>query len=94
MQITSFPEHIFWQYKPDADLPDMVVLESLLAYGDLDDLLKIHKHFDNQQIAAAARKMEDSGRWRKRVYFIRKEIQSAVIMTYITLQSISSHYMK
>lgn len=42
MQIAPFPKHIFWQYKPDADLPDMVVLESLLSYGDLDDILKIH----------------------------------------------------
>lgn len=42
MQITPFPEHIFRQYKPDADLPDMLVLESLLSYGDLHDILKIH----------------------------------------------------
>ncbi|MDP3641655.1 MAG: hypothetical protein Q8S54_00535 [Bacteroidota bacterium] len=41
MQITPFPKHIFWQYKPDADLPDMVVLENLLLYGDLDEIQQI-----------------------------------------------------
>ena len=72
MQITSFPKYIFWQYKPEADLPDLVVLENLLLYSDLDDLLKIPQLFSNQQIMEVQKKLEASSRWKKRAFFIDK----------------------
>jgi hypothetical protein len=56
MQITQFSNYIFWQYKPDADLPDLVVLENLLLYGDLDELLKISQYFSKQQITEVQKK--------------------------------------
>jgi hypothetical protein len=65
LQITPFPRHIFWQYQPDADLPDLVVLEKLLLYGDLDDLLKIPQFFSNQQIMEIQKKIDESKRWKK-----------------------------
>lgn len=70
MQITSFPKYIFWQYKPEADLPDLVVLENLLLYGDLDILFKIPHLFSNQQISLVQKKMENNKRWKKRAFFI------------------------
>jgi len=72
MQITSFPRHIFWQYKPDADLPDQVILENLLRYGDLDDLLQVPKFFSPSQIAEVQRKIGIGNRWKKRAFFIKK----------------------
>ena len=71
MQISRFPKFIFWQYKPDADLPDMVVLENLLLYGDLDDLLSIPRLFSNQQIAEVQKRIDASKRWKKRAFFIK-----------------------
>lgn len=56
MQISPFPKHIFWQYKPQADLPDLVVLENLLRHGDLNDLLKVPQLFSNQQIRRIQKK--------------------------------------
>ena len=72
MQITPFPKYIFWQYKPEADLPDLVVLENLLLYSDLDDLLKIPQLFSNQQIMEIQKKIDASRRWKKRAFFIDK----------------------
>lgn len=71
MLITPFPKHIFWQYKPDADLPDLVVLENLLLYGDLDILLKIPHLFPVQQITEIQKKIDASSRWKKRAFFIK-----------------------
>jgi len=70
MQITPFPKHIFWQYKPNADIPDKVVLENLLLYGDLDDLLKIPHLFSEKQIAEVKENIFADGKWKKRAFFI------------------------
>ena len=72
MQISAFPKHIFWQYKPEADLPDLVVLENSLLYGDLDDLLTIPQLFSRQQIAEVQKKIEAGNKWKKRAFFIDK----------------------
>ena len=72
MQISTFPKHIFWQYKPEADLPDLVVLENLLLYGDLDDLLNAPRLFPKQQIMEVQKKIQASGKWKKRAFFINK----------------------
>jgi len=72
MQIAQFPKHIFWQYKPNADLPDMVVLENLLMYGDLDDLLKIPHLFSERQIIEVKEKIDAGSKWKKRAFFIQK----------------------
>lgn len=71
MKISSFPKHIFWQYKPDADLPRRVVLENLLLYGELDDLLKVPQQFDVSEITSVYKKFENDKKWLKRVFFIK-----------------------
>lgn len=72
MKITQFPRHIFWQYKSDANLPEMVILENLLHYGDLDDLLMIPNIFSIPQIEEIQKKIESQARFKKRAYFIKK----------------------
>lgn len=71
MQISQFPKHIFWQYKPEADLPDLIVLENLLLFGDLDDLLKVPRLFSSKQIAEVQKKIGAGKRWKKRAFFIQ-----------------------
>lgn len=72
MQIAQFPRYIFWQYLPDADLPDRVVLENMLLYGDLDDLFRIPHLFSKQQISEIQKRISATGKWRKRAFFIQK----------------------
>lgn len=76
MQIVQFPKHIFWQYRPDADLPESVVLENLLLYGDLEDLLNVPRYFSYKQIKEIQKKISSSQRWRKRAFFIEKILLS------------------
>lgn len=71
MNISSFPKHIFWQYKTDADLPRMLVLENVLLYGDLDDMLKVPQQFDAKEIELVCRRIENDIRWLKRAFFIK-----------------------
>jgi hypothetical protein len=75
MLISSFPKYIFWQYKADADLPKMVVLENVLLYGDLEDLLNISKQFTSQEISQVRKKIEAGNRWKKRTFFIKMILQ-------------------
>jgi len=72
MRISQFPKYIFWQYKPEADLPDLVVLENILLYGDLDDLFKILQTFSNQQIAEVQKNIDAGKQWKKRAFFIKE----------------------
>jgi hypothetical protein len=72
MHITQYPRHIFWQYSPEADLPELVVLEKMLLYGDLDDLLALPQHFSPYHIKQVLKTIEAGGRWKKRVFFIYK----------------------
>ncbi len=72
MLISKFPKYIFWQYKPKANLPDLVVLENILRYGDLDDLLEVPRLFSPQQIIDVQKKIDDGKRWKKRAFFIKK----------------------
>ena len=70
MKINSFLNYIFWQYKPDADLPDLVVLENLLLYGELDLLFTVPKLFLIQQIHEVQEKIGRMNPWGKRAFFI------------------------
>lgn len=72
MLISSFPKYIFWQYKADANLPKMVVLENVLLYGDLEDMFNIARLFTSDEIAEVQKKIEAGNRWKKRAFFIKK----------------------
>jgi hypothetical protein len=34
MNISVFPKHIFWAWQENADLPDEVIAEQVILYGD------------------------------------------------------------
>jgi len=76
MQINNFPSHIFWSYKPDANLPDELVAEQVLLHGDIEDMLLLLRLMDEEKIIRATNKIEASGRWIKRVNFINKVLLS------------------
>ncbi len=38
MQINNYPKYIFWNYADDADLPENIVAEQVLSYGDIEDI--------------------------------------------------------
>jgi hypothetical protein len=74
MQITAFPHHIFWSYAPQADLPEEIVAEQVILYGDLTDLFRLQDLVSKSSIEKANQKIEANGRWLKRVNFVNKII--------------------
>ncbi len=74
MKITGFPHHLFWSYTSQADLPEELVAEQVILYGDLDDLFRLSDIVSNDIIAAANQKISAQGRWQKRRHFVNKVI--------------------
>ncbi len=74
MNISAFPKYIFWSYKPEADLPESLVTEQVLLYGDLEDMFRLSDLVSNQVIETVNKKISDTGRWQKRTNFINKVI--------------------
>lgn len=76
MLIENFPKHIFWSYKPDSELPEEVVAEQVLLYGDVEDMFLLLKLLGEEKISKVKNRIEASGRWQKRVYFISNVLLS------------------
>ena len=74
MKISEFPQHLFWSYSLHADLPEELVAEQVILYGDLDDLFRLSDMVSQDIIAAANQKIMANGRWQKRSYFVNKVI--------------------
>ena len=43
-------KHVFWSYSPGADLPDEVVIEHVLKFGDIADIIILFKLFHKNEI--------------------------------------------
>jgi hypothetical protein len=76
MKIKQFPHYIFWSYSPQADLPEELIAEQVILYGDLDDLFRLSDMVSDDIIAAACLKIMAKGRWEKRCHFVNKVILS------------------
>lgn len=74
MKITAFPHHLFWSYSTSADLPEELVAEQVILYGDLDDIFRLSDMVSKDVINAANQKIMVLGRWKKRTYFVSKII--------------------
>ena len=74
MKITAFPQHLFWSYGRQADLPAELVAEQVILYGDLDDLFQLSDMVSRDIIFVANQKITATGRWHKRSYFVNKVI--------------------
>ena len=74
MKTTEFPRYIFWSYSKDADLPEQIVAEQVILYGDLDDLFRLSTLIPKETITAVNQKIQATGRWEKRTHFINKII--------------------
>jgi hypothetical protein len=74
MKIAEFPHHLFWSYSLQADLPDELVTEQVILYGDLDDLFRLSDMVSHEIISAANQKIINKGRWQKRSHFVNKVI--------------------
>ncbi|MDP1622225.1 MAG: hypothetical protein Q8M08_07785 [Bacteroidales bacterium] len=74
MEIKVFPGYLFWSYSQKADLPEELVAEHVILYGDLEDIFRLSDLVSHDIIAKVNQEIFNSGRWPKRSYFIKKVI--------------------
>jgi hypothetical protein len=74
MNISVFPKYIFWAWKENADLPEEVIAEQVILYGDLDDLFLLSKIISQNTINAVNNKIISLGKHPKRTNFVTKVI--------------------
>jgi len=69
MKTSLFSKHIFWSYKPDADLPDNLIIKQVSTYGELEDLYLLCKLFPKKKIIEITKNLTANP---KRVNFLIK----------------------
>jgi len=72
MNITPFSKHIFWSWKPDADLPENLVIQQVIAYGEISDFRLICKLMPPQKINEAIEKWKSKDKYKKHIYFLEQ----------------------
>ena len=71
---TDFGKHLFWNYKFDADLGEEIIIERVILYGESEDFKNMKKFFSAEKISKVTDEIEKSGRFKKRINFVRKVI--------------------
>jgi hypothetical protein len=61
-------------YRPDSDLPEEVIVDQIIRYGDMQDLFKLPATFSADVIQKVVLKIAGQERWKKRIYFVNKII--------------------
>lgn len=74
MKISTFPRHLFWSYNSDADLPEEVVAEMVILYGDLADIFQLSSMIPLEVIARVNHEIETRGHWLRRCNLVDKII--------------------
>ena len=72
MKISSFSKHIFWSWKPDADLPESLVIKQVIAYGEISDFRLISKLIPQQKIMDAIEKWKNKDQYKKHIHFLKQ----------------------
>ncbi|MEI7980790.1 MAG: hypothetical protein WCI71_03995 [Bacteroidota bacterium] len=74
MKISTFPKHLFWSYNNDADIPEEVIAEQVILYGELEDLFQLSELVSSDIIARVNSRIASHGHWLKRCNFVDKII--------------------
>lgn len=72
MDITPFSKHIFWSWKSDADLPENLVVQQVISYGEISDFRLICKLLPPEKINEAIEKWKNKDKYTKQINFMRQ----------------------
>jgi hypothetical protein len=72
MNISPFSKHIFWSWKPDADLPDNLVIQQVIAYGEIADFRLLSQTYSLHEIDKAINKWKKRERYMKHICFLKQ----------------------
>ncbi|MDZ4713618.1 MAG: hypothetical protein SGI89_15020 [bacterium] len=74
INISAFPKHIFWNYKDHAELSEDIVISNVILYGELSDYKTLLTLVSRQSFENVVRDIEKTGKYKKRINFIKKII--------------------
>lgn len=69
MNISPFSKHIFWSWKSDADLPENLVIQQVIAYGEISDFRIISKLIPLQKINESIEKWKNKDKYEQHIFF-------------------------
>lgn len=72
LNISPFSKHIFWSWKPGADLPETLVIQQVIAYGEISDLRLLSKLLPPQAVNEAIGKWKSKDRNKKRINLLKQ----------------------
>ena len=72
MNITPFSKYIFWSWEKDADLPENVVVQQVIAYGEISDFRKLATFLPKQKILDAIEKWPNKQTHAKHIHFLKQ----------------------
>lgn len=72
INIKPFSKHIFWAWKPDADLPENVVIQQVISYGEISDFRLLSKLFPRQKIIQAIDRWKEKEKHPKQINFLNQ----------------------
>lgn len=76
LNISDFSKHVFWNYSEGVNLDQDIVIENVILYGDLNDYKKLMKKVSKISLGKVLKDIEKSGRYKKRVNFVKKVLLS------------------
>ena len=72
MNIEPYSRHIFWSYRPDADLPENLIVRQVIAYGEISDFKLICKTIPHNKIKEAIGSWKNQDQYKKQIEFLEK----------------------
>jgi hypothetical protein len=72
MNIAPFSKHIFWSYKNNADLPESLVVQQVITYGEITDFRKLAALLPKQNIIDAIEKWQNKDKYAKHIHFLKQ----------------------
>jgi hypothetical protein len=74
MRIDKFSKYIFWSYKNKADLPESIIANNVILYGDIKDMVLLTELLDKEIIIKTIDRLSKLNRAKKRINFFKKVI--------------------
>ena len=72
MNTAPFSKHIFWSWKSNADLPESIVVQQVIAYGEISDFRKLATLLPKQTIFATIDKWHNKQKYAKHIHFLKQ----------------------
>jgi hypothetical protein len=75
MNISGFSKHPFWSYKKNADLPEEIIIQQIVLYGEIKDMIRLTRLFSKEQINKVISRLSASGQRNiRRIHFFKNVI--------------------